>query len=774
MARRTLGVITMLGLACLSTATAADAQAPPALAVTVNASAIAFGDPLRIGVTVDNPGGGPAADFVFALLLPDGSTLVSAGPGIGVRFGRLSDLRSVVPVVRGVPLAGAFRFQEPSFFNYTFTGIEPQGTYRILFAAFTAGALDDGVIGAGELLALASRDVTVSAAPPLTTEDPTRRVTAVVPRSGGTVQTTNAAGATLTLTVPANAVPADTTISITPLTAFQNLPLGPLVSGVSLEPSGLTFATPATLTITLPPGYAVPEPGLAGFIANSAGRNLQAVPASVAGGAVTLAVAHFSTAGIALATAQFDVACAATQAARNPQQATACARLRPLFAIEATRLATAGGRYDPTFVVNVLTELSLWMSGGLQARLGAAAVPDPADAMRFVREVGDEWLDWLAVFDMLFRVSDRTNEIRLGSNGLLGSVARQIDQAQAAYNNVLLAAMNATNTRCLADKPHVDSYVTDVILIKEFWGFQFDDPDPPLPFGVQFCVDIRIDAAPPPVLTPGVAALMPIDLRIRFIDGVELPGPPLVVTITSTNGTVSPAGGTLPTPITSPPVTPTLTPTATSASVTITAAFGATPTFPSFAGLPVRSRSFQAGQSLPITISNGEVEAEVRLAQNGLGLRFGDSDNDVALPNANVNVTAPLRSFGDFSAEATVSATRQISVTSSGITATMVGSIGLNLQSHVAGPDVVDLVGDVGDTWTVTLPVAFDVQGVLANGGTLSVGGVNVSSGARVRVGAGDHQISFSRQLIRTLQNGTFTGPTSATPGYTLTFTPAP
>lgn len=35
-----------------------------------------------------------------------------------------------------------------------------------------------------------------------------------------------------------------------------------------------------------------------------------------------------------------------------------------------------------------------------------------------------------------------------------------------------------------------------------------------------------------------------------------------------------------------------------------------------------------------------------------------DSDNDVALPDANVNVTAPLRFFGDFSAAATVSATR--------------------------------------------------------------------------------------------------------------------
>jgi hypothetical protein len=197
-----------------------------------------------------------------------------------------------------------------------------------------------------------------------------------------------------------------------------------------------------------------------------------------------------------------------------------------------------------------------------------AAVTDPADPMRKASAVYVEFVDWIHIFEPLIGISDRTNETRLQPlGGFFPDFGLAIDRAQGRYRDALLAAMNAVNVRCLADKATVNRRVSEVLFLRYFWGEQFPTPRPEifLPFDEVFCVDIRIDAAPPPVLTPGIAALMPIDLRIRFIDGVELPGPPLVVTITSTNGTVSPAGGTLPTPITTPPVSPMLTPTATSA-----------------------------------------------------------------------------------------------------------------------------------------------------------------------------------------------------------------
>lgn len=110
------------------------------------------------------------------------------GPGRG-RTGRLGrQLRSLVPVVRGVSLASAFPYQSSSFFSYTFSGIEPLGLYRMFFAAVRAGGLNDGVIGAGDLLAVASTDVTVANSPVLV--DTARAVTSTVSTAGGSVQTT--------------------------------------------------------------------------------------------------------------------------------------------------------------------------------------------------------------------------------------------------------------------------------------------------------------------------------------------------------------------------------------------------------------------------------------------------------------------------------------------------------------------------------------------------------------------------------------------------------
>lgn len=78
------------------------------LGLTLNDADIRPGDTLTVRVTVNNTGGPGLADFVFAVLLPDGSTIVSAGPGIGARFGRVGDLRTLVPVARNIGL-GALR-----------------------------------------------------------------------------------------------------------------------------------------------------------------------------------------------------------------------------------------------------------------------------------------------------------------------------------------------------------------------------------------------------------------------------------------------------------------------------------------------------------------------------------------------------------------------------------------------------------------------------------------------------------------------------------------
>jgi hypothetical protein len=112
---------------------------------------------LVAGVDVDNAAVGGLADFYLGAVLPDGVTVVSLGFGQVLSVGSLADLRSLTPAARSVPLGTAFRFTETSLFQHLFTGGEPVGDYLLFLGATTAGALDDGVLGPDELLALTTQ-----------------------------------------------------------------------------------------------------------------------------------------------------------------------------------------------------------------------------------------------------------------------------------------------------------------------------------------------------------------------------------------------------------------------------------------------------------------------------------------------------------------------------------------------------------------------------------------------------------------------------------------
>lgn len=367
---RVLLITVLLGLAAAPWQPAVRAQAGAlALGLTVNTPTIVPGDTLVAGITVDNPGGGPLADFYFLILLPDGTTVVSAGPGVGARVGTVDNLRSLVPVVRGVSLASAFPYQSSSFFSYTFSGIEPLGIYRMFFAAVRAANLNDGVLGAGDLLAVASTDVTVTNSPVLV--DTARAVTSTVSTAGGSLQTTAAGGATLRLTIPPGGLNVATAIRIAPLTAFTGLPSGPLVAGIAAEPSGLQFVTPATLTSTLPAGFQMPPFGLRGFIADNNGRNRRTVGVDVVGNVATMVVPHFSVAGVAINAEWLDP-CTFPLSPPSAIMTAACAQLGPLFNAEVARLGTQGGALSSQFLTAVLGPLNTWMQSGILPQLLAA------------------------------------------------------------------------------------------------------------------------------------------------------------------------------------------------------------------------------------------------------------------------------------------------------------------------------------------------------------------------------------------------------------------
>ncbi len=128
------------------------------------------------------------------------------------------------------------------------------------------------------------------------TLDSGHAVTQTIGFAGGTITATGADGTVFTLAVPADSLRQLTRITMTPVTHLQGLPFG---NGsdvtVDLQPSGLVFDVPATLTIE--PATAIP-PGERILYGYSDDRLSFAEPVMDADG-IAIAVSHFSGYGAA-------------------------------------------------------------------------------------------------------------------------------------------------------------------------------------------------------------------------------------------------------------------------------------------------------------------------------------------------------------------------------------------------------------------------------------------------------------------------------------------
>jgi hypothetical protein len=117
-------------------------------------------------------------------------------------------------------------------------------------------------------------------------------VTQSIGPSGGTLTTTAADGTVYTLSVPAKALRALTSITLSPIASIEDLPPGAsLAGGAHLTPEGQRFDVPVTLEILLansPSRTAVPF--------SYAGELLQRhrYPARVAGRSIDFEIVHFS------------------------------------------------------------------------------------------------------------------------------------------------------------------------------------------------------------------------------------------------------------------------------------------------------------------------------------------------------------------------------------------------------------------------------------------------------------------------------------------------
>jgi hypothetical protein len=126
------------------------------------------------------------------------------------------------------------------------------------------------------------------------TFDSAHSAVAVIGTAGGRVTASEADGTRLTLDLPAGALPEETAITVTPVTAM-NTPAGVrLVGGAQFGPEGLGLSKAATLTIELPNRSVG---ALDGFAWHGQGRNVHRYPVRASGRVLTLRVSHFSGVG---------------------------------------------------------------------------------------------------------------------------------------------------------------------------------------------------------------------------------------------------------------------------------------------------------------------------------------------------------------------------------------------------------------------------------------------------------------------------------------------
>lgn len=111
--------------------------------------------------------------------------------------------------------------------------------------------------------------------------------------NGGTITATAASGTKLTLTVPKDALLADTTVTMTPVTSISGLPKGlRFLGGVQLAPEGTSLGKDATLTVETPAAASAKHVRAIGW--EGQGKNPYAYKATRTGSAVRIKVIHFS------------------------------------------------------------------------------------------------------------------------------------------------------------------------------------------------------------------------------------------------------------------------------------------------------------------------------------------------------------------------------------------------------------------------------------------------------------------------------------------------
>ena len=160
MEHRRFRLVTILPAALLVVAVAAPAASQ--LALTLNQTAFHAGEVVEVTLAVRNDGPAFSADVYVGARLPDGNAvfLTTLSPPSGIVMTPDADPGSVPPLRAGVIVPGGLDTTIPDLLSIPFSDQELRGAYGVFATLARAGALQDGRIDPGDLVASAVQPFT--------------------------------------------------------------------------------------------------------------------------------------------------------------------------------------------------------------------------------------------------------------------------------------------------------------------------------------------------------------------------------------------------------------------------------------------------------------------------------------------------------------------------------------------------------------------------------------------------------------------------------------
>ena len=260
------------------------------------------------------------------------------------------------------------------------------------------------------------------------TLDSGARVTRIVSAAGATLTSVAGDGTRYTLVIPAEAIADSAEIAMSPiLAATGTLGDAGLVAGVRLEPDGLVFTRPATLTIERPAGAA------AGFavVADGTGAAPHLVLSTVTGGVRTMTVSHFSVAAVV------------AQAELIPAP--------PAGAVSSTAQAVIAGQLGflttpaTDAVQTIVSAFHTWFASSVKVKLQAAAGGGATDVA--LVEASSDYSTWLLAVGIASSVlADAGGQLEQLSQALSAEITESRQLAAAAFQ----AGITRNDNACLA------------------------------------------------------------------------------------------------------------------------------------------------------------------------------------------------------------------------------------------------------------------------------------------------------------------------------------